>query len=39
MSEEYNRYDLGNDPEKKSEETENTEKNMQNPVELSLIHI
>ena len=33
MSEEYNRYDLGNDPEKKPEETENTEKNMQNPVE------
>ena len=33
MSEEYNRYDLGNDPEKKPEETENTEKN------LSLIHI
>ena len=26
MSEEYNRYDLGNDPEKKPEETENTEK-------------
>ena len=32
MSEEYNRYNLGNDPEKKPEETENTEKNMQNPV-------
>lgn len=33
MSEEYNRYDLGNDPEKKPEATENTEKNIQNPVE------
>ena len=33
MSEEYNRFDLGSDPEKKTEVTETTEQKIQNPVE------
>ena len=33
MSEEYNRFDLGSDPEKKPEVTETTEQKIQNPVE------